>query len=80
MCRAVYPVETEIIIRFRRSGTKSDLITMIAVVRSCEPPHMGLQFANVKPSEHPKLMTTIAQLLANRPMPRGGLAGRQVKR
>ena len=69
----VYPVGTELVLRFRRNGGSSDLITMNAVVRNTQPARMGLQFVNVKPSEHPKLMAIIVQLLANTPVQRASV-------
>jgi c-di-GMP-binding flagellar brake protein YcgR len=66
----LYPSGTELVLRFRRSGGSSDVITMNAVVRNSHSTRMGLQFVNVKPSEHPKLLATIVQLVANRPVQR----------
>jgi len=58
-----YPVGSELDIHFRAPASEQDLMKMKAVVRHSTGRRMGLQFVNVRASEHAKIMQTIELLV-----------------
>ena len=58
-----FPVGTDLQLRFRGPNGIGDLIAMNATVRHCNNGRMGLQFLNVAPSDHKRVLDLICRLL-----------------
>jgi len=58
-----YPVGSELDIHFRAKDREQDLMKMKAVVRHATGRRMGLQFVNVRASDHLRVVQTIELLV-----------------
>ena len=61
----LYPIGTELQLRFRARGSKTDLLTLRAVVRHHRGKRMGLEFVNVPMTDFNRTLNMIERLTAS---------------
>ncbi|MBZ5648019.1 MAG: PilZ domain-containing protein [Acidobacteriia bacterium] len=60
-----YPAGTELVLRFRSRNSKTDLLSLRAVVRHTHGKRMGLEFVNLPISDFARTLAMIERLTGN---------------
>lgn len=64
-----YPVGTELILHFRARSSKTDLLSLRAIVRHVHGKRLGLEFVNLPVSDFTRTLAMIERLTASQDKP-----------